>query len=60
MSKKKVDISKIKVQLYIKDAFLGCIATSVTIEADDSVDTACTDGTHIKYSTEFFSELSFY
>lgn len=59
MSKKKVDISKIKVQLYIKDAFLGCIATSVTIEADDSVGTACTDGTHIKYSTEFFSELSF-
>lgn len=59
MSKKKIDISKIKVQLYIKDAFLGCIATSVKIEEDDSVGTACTNGTRIKFSTEFLSGLSF-
>lgn len=56
---KKIDISKIKVQLYIKDAFLGCIATSVKIEEDKSLDTACTNGMCIKYSPEFFSTLSF-
>lgn len=52
------NISKFKIDLLRKMPFYGDIVINLTIEADASIPTACTNGLNVKYSPKFFSTLS--
>ena len=54
----KLDISKLKLNVYIRDPFLGCIAAATEFHEDNSIPTACTDGDAVSYNKEFLLSLT--
>ena len=54
----KLDMAKLRVKLYLKDKFLGSVATQVTWKESFEVDTCATDGSTIYYNSNWLSQFS--
>lgn len=54
----ELEIVKTKIFLSPSSRFLGFILCNVKIEWDESIETACTEGTTIYFSPKFFKELT--
>ena len=55
---KIMNISQIKIALFMRDSFLGSILSTVDIIQDNTVETASTDGLNVYYNENFFNSIS--
>ena len=51
-------IVKARTLLLLDHSFWGCLAMRLRFQEDDSIETACTNGVHIKYNSKFIEEMS--
>lgn len=54
---KQLDVAKIQMMTYGDTAFISTVCFSMQHIWDDSIPTACTNGTYIKYNTKFWLSL---
>ena len=53
-----MNLTKAKIKLIIKSPFFATLALSMGYKEDDSIPTACTDGTNIIYNPKFIDSLT--
>ena len=56
--KTKFELNKIRNKVLVKYPYFGTITANVIFYEDNTIDTACTDGLDIYYSTEFMETLT--